>query len=521
MIKKLTGILTVFVLSIGILTFPACGKEKLLSLHYEEGAVVQFMDPCKEYYLNVDAGFETEYDGVTYKLAKKLTEQERNRTVTEAAACFEFIENRIGEIEENYTVYVTDEHYFPYIEDDNLYLGYENLKTAEFATAIVQLVYGRDINYGIAYGLGATIAKERGYKNQLAESVDALTLCETSPEYLDLNFACFLDNYADSETQAKVKTVSIEFYNYLEANGKTDLLTEYSDTKRANYFNEFLAANGKGEYDSSDLDGIIFYNGGNKIRLMWESENAKYNLYDDYRDLAQNGSLGKDPLNCGYADLRRHVVNFEAQMLHIREKLAAYNDSPQKVTVNFNLTGYSYSYYDITEHSLNLCSVSLLKHEYTHSVLNSKYGYSSGINSIIIHCLVYYYERYPVNEQLSYSALVHRDAIENRDETTEYAEFVSRLESKLGHEIDVFDRDDFMAYFDCYAKYLGVDDLTALETPIYAYVSLANYLISNFGEEAVCTAALNNRPERVLGKPWETMISEWRAYLDKNCTLNI
>ena len=522
MIKKSVVLLTALIFGLGAFTFPACGNEKQLSPEYEDGADVRFIDPCGTFYVNTDSGYRTEYNGVAYKFAQKLTEEERNKAVAETAACFELLEKKVGALEENYTVYVVDDCYVPYVDENNLYFGYKNIRTAEFATAVVQLVYGRGVNYGVLYGLGATIAKERGYNNETEESDDAISLYETAPEYLDLNYACFLDNYADAETQAKVKTLSVEFYKFLEANGKTDLLTEYSDAKRRNYFNEFLSANGKGEYNSDSLDGISFYGGGNTLRLMWESEYAKYNLYDDYKDYCQNGSLGEDPLNCGYTDLRKHIVNLEAQMLYIRERLAEYNDSPKKVTVNFNFTGHNYSYYDITFHSLNLCSVSLLKHEYTHSIINKKYGYSSGTNSIIIHSLVYYFERYPVDEQLSYTALYIQDGIKNADESdTDYIKFLSGLENRLGHEINLFDVNDFMAYFDCYAAYLGADNFIESDNPSYAYVSLANYLISNFGEKKVCRAAFLSTPEKVLGKPWYKIISEWRTYLEENCNLGI
>lgn len=522
MIKKLS-LLSALVLSVGVLVFPACGNEKLLSLEYEKNVYVQFIDPCGTFSLNNFSGYGVDYNGVTYKLAGTLTEEECNRTVTETSACLDLIEDKVGAPEENYTVYVVDDYYVPYTDGNTLYFGYENIKTAEFATSIVQLVYGRDVNYGVLYGLGASIASERGYENSLTKLNDALSLCETAPEYLDLNYACFLDDYADNETQAKVKTLSVEFYKFLEANGKTDLLTGYSDSKRRSYFNEFLAANGKGEYNSSDLDGIYFYGGGNAIRLFWENEHAKFQLDDDFKDYYQNGSMGEDPLNCGYTDLRKHIVAFEAQMLYIRERLAAYNDSTKKVTVKFNMTGYTYSFYDVSTHSLNIGSICTIKHEYTHSVLNSKYGFTSGANATVIHSLVHYFSFYPVDEQQSYLVQIMQDNIKNvyGIDFPEYYEFLDKFTEKLGHEIDLFDVEDCFTYCDYYAKYFGVEDIYSVTKTHEHYCSFANYLISRFGEEKVCDAAFNNRPVKVLGKTWEDIFSEWCAYLDENCSLEI
>ena len=520
MIKKLFTLFSVFLLSTGILIFPACGREEALSLKYTEGVNVQFLDPCGDYYVNTSLGYETEYKGVIYKFAKTLTEDERNSTVSEMTTCLDLLENRVGALEKDYTAYVVDDYYVPYTDGNNLYFGYENILTAEFATAVVQLVYGRDVNYGVLYGLGASIANERGYKNNLTKLKDALSLYETEPRYLDLNYACFLDSYADSETQAKVKTLSIEFYNFLKAKNKIDLLSDYSDEKRRNYFNEFLLANGKGEYNACDLDGISFYGGGNIIRLFWENENAKFRLYEDFKDGFQNGSLGKDPLNCGYTDLRQHIVNFEAQMLYTREKLAAYNDAPEKVTVKF--ARQDNSWYDMDNHTINLNSVTSLKHEYTHSVLNGKYGFSSGTNAAIIHCLVYYFAQYPINEQLSYEVQLEHYNINyviTNNLYPKYTDFINKLTEKLGHEINLFDLNDYKIFYDYVAKWDGDSDTVETVNSGYAQISLGNYLVAQFGEKYVYEAAFNNTPEEILGKAWGTIISEWRTYLDENCNL--
>ena len=520
MIKKLTVLLIAFILCAGVFVFPACGKEELLSLEYENSVVVQFLDPCGTFYVNTALGYQTEYNGVTYKFDKALTEEERNRTVTETSACFELLEERVGALEENYTVYVVDDYYVPYTDGNNLYFGYENIKTAEFATAVVQLVYGRDVNYGVLYGLGASIASERGYKNSLTNLKKALSLYETAPEYLDLNYACFLDKYADKATVKKVKTLSIEFYKFLETGGKTDLLTEYSDIKRRSYFNEFLAANGKGEYNSDELDGISFYGGGKILRLMWENEYAKFELYDDFNMGHKNGSLGKDPLNCGYADLRRHIVNFEAQMHYTRERLAAYNASPQKVTAKFtnNLTDSTTSFYDINSHTIYLTTIISLMHEYTHSILNCKYR-----NSIIVHSLVYYFSNYPVDESISYEIVVEHDYFKDVYGTNfkKYTEFVDKLTEKLGHKINLFDKDDYIAFNDYISIYTRYAELFETEMSGYAQISFINYAFSQYGEEAVCEAAFADTPVEVLGESWSTIISEWRTYLEENCVLDI
>ena len=505
--------------------------EASLSLSYEEKVSVQFLDPSGYSQINTLLGWGTEYNGISYKFAKFLTEDERNMTVAETSACIELLEEKTGVKVEGYTVYVTEGSYTPYTNEKDLCLGYENIKTVEYAAAIAQLVYGREVNYGVLYGLGASIADERGYMTEEGTSIEnALTLCESAPIYLDLNYACFLDDYADESTLEKVKTLSREFYNYIET-GKTDLLTEYSDAKRRDYFNEFLAANGKSEYSADDLDGIAFYGGGNELRLMWEDENAKFNLYDDYKDYHQNGSLGKDPLNCGYEDLRKHIVNFQAQMQDMRERLKKYNDAPKKVKVNFvkegtNKKGTACSYYDINQHALYIKAIESLKHEYTHSLINGKYGLSHSENSAVIHCLVYYFADNPVNEQLSYGVLRVQDLCNGLNVETDappkFIDYVNKISEKIGHEINLLDLSDYISFNDYCTKIYKFDEdvVNAAGEAGFAYPSLGNYLVAQYGEEAVCEAAFNNTPEQVLGKSWNTIIDEWRDYLSENCILD-
>ena len=64
MIKKLTVLLIAFILCAGVFAFPACGKEELLSLEYENSVVVQFLDPCGTFYVNTALGYQTEYSDI-------------------------------------------------------------------------------------------------------------------------------------------------------------------------------------------------------------------------------------------------------------------------------------------------------------------------------------------------------------------------------------------------------------------------------------------------------------------------
>lgn len=90
---------------------------------------------------------------------------------------------------------------------------------------------------------------------------DALTLCETSPIHLDMNYACFQPCYADEETLSKVKTLALDFYRSLAEEAKQELLAGYTDDLFRQRFNDYLAANGRSGAENSGLEDIAFYRG--------------------------------------------------------------------------------------------------------------------------------------------------------------------------------------------------------------------------------------------------------------------
>ena len=495
------------------------GQESGLELFYDTEVNVTFTEPGGNKF-NMELGFRTQNDNVTYLFAGTLTEESRDYVVSEFVACFHAIEEQLDVSDGEYTVYVCDKSYLPRVEGSILYIGYDNIETVRFAAAIAQLVCGTSVNYGVLYGLGASIADQRGYSLEDSVSIEtALTLYDEAPQYLDLNYACFLDNYADRATQQKVRAICIAFYQYLYEHNRTDLLTSYSDAKRHKYFNEFLLANGKGTYDNTDLDGIAFYGGGQAVRLSWETVNAIYHLYDDYTDLYPGGSFGAAPLNDGYEDLIRHITNFEIQIKHAQEELGEYNDSSERVMINF----ISYKdmqehfdaigYYRLEEHTIYAGSVSCVMHEYIHSLTSNK---RSKMLAMMFEGLAYYFSCYPTTESLGYWLLLDQDYIDgiyDDNMPQEYIEFIKTLTTMIGHKPDLFTYEDFVAYHDTSALYFYNCKLESFTNNANLSISFFNYLINCFGKDNVCEAAFNNSPSEVLGKSWDMLISEWKTYL--------
>lgn len=498
-----------------ILLITACAREDLLSLEYGEGANVQFLDPSGTAHINRTMGYTTIYGGNEYKFASAIGESERNRVVTECAACFDILKDITGAPNEAYVIYVTDGAYTPYTEGNNLYIGYDNIATDNFTAALAQLVYGREVNYGILYGLGARVAEVRGYDIGGTSLQNALTLRELSPEYLDLNYACFLEEYSDDATLDKVQTLSAELFDYLADNSMLDILTNYSAEKYVDYLGDFLEANGVEQYDGSQFCNVAMYGGGNILRLIWETDAATFKLHDDYSDIYAGGSLGENPLNDDYTDLKRHINNFNLQFDYTADMLAQYDLEPQKVEVNL-VNDITQPYYDSAEHEIYSNVVSAIKHEYTHSVINREYGFYSGDASTALHAMVYYFSRFPVSENISYGILAEQDGIGDMLESNQYpvyVQFLRELADMLGHDINLLNAQDYFTYYDYVTQYGGYYRPELIAQSGQALTSFGNYLVRTYGERIACKAAFTNSPECMLGKSWGDIIDDWRSYL--------
>lgn len=499
----------------------ACAATPKIACEYKEESA-RFFEPQGYKIFNAGSGYSTEYDGVTYKFAGSLEESERNRVVSEISANIEEIEDELGGVSGGYTVYVCDEWYAPLAEEGALYFGYENLKTAECAAAIGAMIYGNEVNYGVLYGLGVSLARERGYDVSLTDAADALTLCEQAPEYLDLTYACFLDNYAEEQTLVKVRTISAEFYSYLEENGKTDLVTNYSDRKRRQYFNEFLAGYDKPAYDNADMDGIVMYGGGQAVRLVWQDEYANFYLMDDYVWNYEEPFFGVDVFNDTYANLRKTIADYRAQGAWATAYLSDYADY-ERVDVILGDDEYNWSdYYDgLTFYApleVHLFNANIYQHELVH-VITKDYRKNDFREGWLSECVAYYVDGMPLegNEGYTPGILEYRWTVGLSDDPESLSfRFMKGVEAYLGHALNFYDPDDMNAFYDAVLVYL-TKFYSVYETvktgSSFGKVSFMSYLVRQYGESAAFSAVLLNAPEQLSGHTWDTLIDAWEEYI--------
>ncbi len=461
----------------------------------------------------------TQYNGVTYQFSTNLDEQIRLEIVMECDKVIQYLLSSHPQWSHELTVCFRKEDYIPRVLDHTLFISTNHFKTESFAIAMAQMVFGHDVNYGLIYALGLKTSQAFGYETALpTESLEeALTLCDRSPIFLDMNYACFLSDYADQNTLQAVKALAVHFYDWLEINEKLDLLTNYSDKTYCAYLSEFLTANGKPAYDNSDLNETIFYYGGPALRLVWENEDATYYVNYDFKVQYQEAHFPADMLKSGYANLRQLVVDYQLQIDYIEGILGKYESEDSRVEVQFTerFVSQMYTAAQYTEYFnlIEMFSAGPFLHEYGHYLLRD-----TNIDSWMNELICYYFGYDPVNSQLSYQwedlvTQFKHISTENPNVNAE-ALLMQVLRDRLGHSIRWEDQKDFNYIISGWVVATkAYPELTNPNGGGYCKYSFMTFLMEKAGQQKTLDAITGNTPEETFGTDWETLIAQWEAEL--------
>ena len=468
----------------------------------------------------VPNGLLTEYNGGSYYFSKKIPEEKREAIILETGAALRWIQNRFNIETEQFTIYLREGADVPRVNGNALYMGADHFETYQFAIGIAQMAFGNEMPYGLVYALGMDMAEELGYtaEEETANLAEALTLVDSAPAYLDLNYACFLDCYADEETLPRVKGLAIGFYEFLKENDRTDWLSNYSNETYLQNLNNFLAENGKPAYDNSDLNGTVFYPGGVGIRLVWENSDSVFYVAEDYK-VTYLGSWDVDMLNSGYENLRFMVTSYIAQASFVREKLGHFNPSPvTTVFMEDKNASWAGSIYSYQEKQIHMYAAEGFGHEYGHHLLFdmndeavSDYEKDSWLQELVCH----YYTYYPTNEAIAtawYRDMVNSLSLKPGDPNYD---FDQAIYTHLGHEMDWYSMDDYMFNITAYTVMLGQQGkVTSYASGIAPKLSFMHYLVTLAGEQDALQAVIYNEPEPVFGKDWVSLIADWNLMLE-------
>lgn len=470
-----------------------------------EKATVSFSEPQGEIYTTTN-GWKAESDGVTYYFSAKISLADRNAVIQKTAEILADIRAKVNADALGCSIAMREDDYLPRVEENTLYIGLENFHRSDYAVGVAQMLFGNAMPYGLEYALGIRVSQSLGYAVDVPQVTlaEALSLTDTAPVYLDLNYPCFLETYADRETLPKVQAISLGLYDYLANSGKLDLYTSYSNETYRTYLGEFLAANGKEAYDNTDLDGTEFHNGGNCIRLVWENSDGAFYIHEGYTVKWLTPGYAEDMVSSSYPNLRKVVVDYMAQAAYMREALGL---PGMPATVNFmrDSTAERSARGEYVEGQIRLYEVTVFPYVYA---LHLMEGQAPSLWTAS--CVAAYYSNYPVSQQITpdwYYDMEHTKALDDDLESA----FFREIEERLGHPVDWYSMDDCVFQLNAYLARKGSDrELDSTGTRI----SFLHYLMGMVGQQQALQAFLAETPVETFGKSWSALESDWQKMME-------
>ncbi len=507
-IKRITMIIMIMFLMILV---TGCSSSEEVS--YQRG-VVAFSGPygTEMYNNSKEPGTCATTEKANYHFSVDLSQKQISEYVEQTERIIAEMES-FGEVSDRkYEIYVTNVDYITAVEENTLYTTYLDFGKLEHIQGLAQLIFGNETNYGLLYGYAASLGKEYGFDVVTDGLTEALKLRETNPEYLDLNYACFMLHYVDEEDIERLKIIAANYYKYLEEHGKTDVVKDYSDEKHREYFNEFLTANGVETYDNSDMDGIAVYSGGNAVRLIWENQYSKFYIEKDFQPNRIEECFGEDMLNSGYHNLRKIMVDYKYQAEWVVKELSAYDFEMYQGKVVF--TSHSEEYKQMLggicrwewgsktpeDGTIEIYIYQSYAHEYVHLLTGP-----SRVDAWLVEALAYYYTFLERDMQLNYKLADEKAAYDNGllDSTKQI------LEAHMGRPLDL--QEDWLFYLNaCNVMYDKFDRVTADVGGGSAKFLFVTYLIELTGEEDTIKALISGDAEGTFGKSWEELQIDWK-----------
>ena len=482
------------------------------SYQYTKAPVV-FEYPTGDFNRDIN-GWEVKQGNLTIRFSGACSEVVRDQAVSDIKKLYTSLESYFPAVDVMLEVHVADGSYTPGNYNGVLYTGMNELGTVEFAASLAQAVFGREVSYSLCYALGTEMLGETAELPEMSVE-DALTLCDSDQVYLDLNYACFVENYSDAETVSKVRALALDFYQSLSQDDKIELFENYSDALFRQHLNDYLAAHDKAVYENTELYGMKFYPCGGDVRLVWEDAYAVFYLYDDFavlhKDFCQMNGV-EDYMNSSYEDLRYIVTSYFLQATEMRQLVGhlEQNSADEKIPVLFNRNhrygdsaGAVYSY---DNNNIYIFAFESYAHEYVHYLTRDMVK-SQWLRELFSH---YYTER-PGDPQVYWTAektqYLHETTLSDDEVYCAVIEY-------LGRPLDFDNFEDVLYLYE--AKLVKLDHFDRIKTngSVIGKTSFAAYLVTLADEASMQRAVYYDIPSEVYGKSWDVLIADWQSKLE-------
>lgn len=316
--KKTLILLLLFSLMSGI-----AAAEPLFALR-TENVYVSFSELRGDTVYNLSSGVLCAYGGITYRFSGEINPDTQNDIIERTENAMKTIETVSGlKRREGMSITVTDSHFAPLCEQGTLYVGVSETGDTRYVAQLARLMLGDKVNYGLLWALGDRAATILSWpRDERASLEEAFALSDAEWPLLDLNEACFMEEYAGTSLP-KVREIAYALFTLAGSAGRESLLTTADPEELNTLRNRLLATHGLPEYDEGAMARVTVRTGGEKYLLRFAT--AEGTCYIE-REFAEN-NIG-NPFGGSYQLLRGYIAELTENMQRVSEKLGTYRLLP-------------------------------------------------------------------------------------------------------------------------------------------------------------------------------------------------
>lgn len=493
---------------------------------------VAFRDPYSLEIYNKGAGRTAVCGQHTYSMPELVQESIAQDYIGKAETVLEALAD-LGAVDRPLTIHLSTASLTPRVEDDTLYISMQDFRSMAYVTALTQLAFGVQVNYGLVYAVSCDVAAALGLSVEEALPLDSALPAFRGDGilYADMNYACFIAPYTDEQMQACVKALARDFASTLTAEEKRALLTGYTNEQFYRRLNQYLLAHNLPLRRNQSLWNVSFYSGGPTVHLCWETDLARFAVDCEFEDFyGADWYATEEPLVSSYADLIYWVEHFDGMLSFLQARFAPFVIAEKPLIIfDTDNTGllasyhayYTDGYYDPKTHTIRAGACEVVDHEYVHALVAD-----TSVNEDMNEVLAYSYANVWTTPDWSYDLYDFSYEYAWRSDKSyegydpDWSSLQLTAVKHLGHMPDYFELEDVLVMIDIVTSRRGhatAANLTANYCHTIdmqgAKISYWRYLVSTYGEDAALRAALTDDPLTHLNADWDTLTSNWITWL--------
>ncbi len=407
---------------------------------------------------------------------------------------------------------------------NEIIIDFENISDFELMQIILQHEFSDYLNYGLMYGVIYDIAKTYDLK---FEEVNNYSI-EEIEEYWDYMFLSYVNFTPEIASESEVeiaKYVATELVNYiLDKYGSEylfDLMKKSSESVHANkvseVLDEWIENNGSDFKDIRIVNREVFNLNPNDDTIAFSTGNIYWVVYLNnkelylgrYPNIHDNTKTFYDYMNIFYEEISRleGVLEFDSSKLPaltVEIYNGVYNDIGRV------------GRYDEHYRKISLDTAYIFSHEFVHFVdysFNRKFKYSAYAEMRAD----YYSRNFQLDYILNYG---YKAAIENmQEDELILIDPLAEVEKYLGRKLN---QDDYYLLFNDLLIHTRIEsgeeipklfDVSSGRYPTIYWISLFNFIIRTYGEEAVNTIMFEEKLPDGTQKNITDTIEEWKIYI--------